>query len=128
MRSGRRPAIRIAKRYQICYLIGMNAGRTLRHARRRAELSQRELASRVALSQPAIARIESGRVTPRVDTLERLLNACGEALTATDRLGIGVDRSLIREELKLTPRQRIEGAAAGAMAVDQLRRGMRRAK
>lgn len=106
----------------------MNAGRTLRHARRRAKLSQRELANRVAMSQPAIARIESGRVTPRVDTLERLLNACGAALAITDRLGIGVDRSLIREELKLTPRQRIEGAAAGAMAVDQLRGGMRRAK
>jgi len=50
----------------------MDAARTLRDARRRAHLTQRALASRSGIPQPAIARIERGTVVPRVDTLDRL--------------------------------------------------------
>ena len=85
----------------------MNSGRTLRLARRRKGLTQRQLAERSGVPQPAIARIESGTVTPRVDSLERLLRSCGEALEARPALGIGVDRSLIREMLRLSPTERL---------------------
>ncbi len=44
---------------------------------------------------------------PRVDTLTRLLSACGESLEALPTLGIGIDRSLIREMLRLTPAERL---------------------
>lgn len=60
------------------------------------------------VKQPAIARIESDQVSPRVDTLDRLLRACGADLEPTRRLGVGVDRTMIRELLKLTPRERVE--------------------
>lgn len=42
--------------------------------RKGAGLSQRELALRTGVAQPTIARIEGGRVDPRVTTLERLLS------------------------------------------------------
>ncbi len=98
----------------------MNTATTLRNARRAAGLSQRELAHRAGLAQPAIARIESGGVVPRVDTLERLLRVCGHGLEVTRRAGAGVDRSVIRELLRLTPRQRLDLAVTEAHNLDRV--------
>lgn len=98
----------------------MNTATTLRNARRAAGLSQRELARRARVAQPAIARIESGGVVPRVDTLEGLLRACGHNLEVTRRAGAGVDRSVIRELLRLTPRQRLDLAVTEANNLDRL--------
>lgn len=92
----------------------MEAWIALRKARHGAGLSQRELAKRVGMPQPAIARIEQGRVTPRVDTLTRLLAACGQALSTTPRLGAGVDRTVIRQLLKLSARERLDLAVVEA--------------
>ncbi|PWR10468.1 GNAT family N-acetyltransferase [Micromonospora acroterricola] len=50
----------------------------LRALRRRADLSQRELAARSGVPQATLARIESGRATdPRFRTVERLVRAAG---------------------------------------------------
>ncbi len=86
----------------------MDAARVLRYARRRAGLTQRQLAGRSGVAQPAIARIESGTSVPRVDLLDRLLEACGLGLEVEPRPGIGVDRTLPAELLKVPPRRRIE--------------------
>jgi transcriptional regulator with XRE-family HTH domain len=59
------------------------------------------------VAQPTVARIEGGQEVPRVDTLARLLQACGESLEVRPRLGAGVDRSLIREMLRRTPAERL---------------------
>ena len=48
--------------------------------RRRAGLSQKELARKMATSQPVIARLESGRVHPSMRTLQRVANATGSRL------------------------------------------------
>jgi predicted transcriptional regulator len=98
----------------------MDAATTLRNARRAAGLSQRELARRADVAQPAVARIESGAVIPRVDTLERLLRACGHTLELARRAGAGVDRSVMRELLRLTPRQRLDLAVSEARNLDRL--------
>jgi predicted transcriptional regulator len=97
----------------------MDTGRALRVARRRGGLSQRALADRAGVPQPAIARIERGTVVPRVDTLDRLLNACGHSLEVEHRLGVGVDRTVIRELLRLTPRERIQRAAQEAAFLER---------
>ncbi len=49
----------------------------VREARRRAALSQRELAERAGTTQSAIARLETGRSTPSFDTVLRLVRLCG---------------------------------------------------
>lgn len=49
----------------------------IRIARRRAELSQQELAGRATTSQAAISAYESGRRSPSVETLARVLAAAG---------------------------------------------------
>ena len=82
----------------------------LRYARRRAGLTQRALAERAAVYQPAIARIESGAVSPQLDTLTQLLHAAGATLEIAPLAGAGVDRTLIRAALALTPEERIRAA------------------
>lgn len=104
----------------------MEVAAALRHARREAKLSQRALASKAGVAQPAIARIESGAVVPRVDTLENLLRACDATLEVGPMLGAGVDRSLIREMLSLTPRERLERAAREANNLQRLLEAARR--
>jgi predicted transcriptional regulator len=89
----------------------MDAGRMLRHARRRAGLSQRALAVRAGVPQPAVARIEAGAISPRVSTLLGLLMAAGSTLEVAPRLGAGVDRTLIRATLARSPEDRIRAAA-----------------
>jgi uncharacterized protein len=59
----------------------MHAAALLKTARRRAGLTQRELASRTGLPQTSIARIETGHTDPRLGTLARLLAGCGETAT-----------------------------------------------
>ena len=48
--------------------------------RRRAGLTQKELARRMGTTQPVVARLESGRTRPSMRTLERLAQATGSRL------------------------------------------------
>jgi transcriptional regulator with XRE-family HTH domain len=93
----------------------------LRYARRRAGLSQRALAARAGVPQPAIARIERGAVMPRLDTLAALLEATGNTLELAPLAGVGVDRSLIRASLARTPEHRIRAAGRAARALAAFR-------
>lgn len=86
----------------------------VRFCRLRAGLTQRELANQAGISQPALARVESGRVIPRLDTIQRLLGACGMSLEPLPRAGAGIDRTTIRRMLALTPRQRLKVATKEA--------------
>ena len=49
-------------------------------ARTNASLSQAELAARLGTTQSAIARLESGRVSPSLSTLRRFAEATGTQL------------------------------------------------
>jgi transcriptional regulator with XRE-family HTH domain len=93
-------------------------GRILRYARHRAGLTQREVADRAQVPQPAIARIESGGVSPRLSTLLPLIEATGFALELAPRIGEGVDRTLIRSSLDRSPEERIRAATAAARNLD----------
>jgi transcriptional regulator with XRE-family HTH domain len=98
----------------------MDAARVLRQARRRAGLTQRELAARAGVAQSVVGRIETGAVIPRVDTLDRLLAAAGQALESTPRPGRGLDRTGYREHLESSPRARVERAARDARGLARL--------
>lgn len=56
------------------------AGRLLFDARRRAGLTQDELARRVGVARPLITQYETGRKDPSLTTLSRLIAACGMEL------------------------------------------------
>jgi transcriptional regulator with XRE-family HTH domain len=60
----------------------LDLGGALRALRRRADLSQRQLAARAGVPQATVARIESGRANnPSFRTVERLVRAAGEVLS-----------------------------------------------
>jgi transcriptional regulator with XRE-family HTH domain len=113
-------------RYQRATLDEMTAAEMLREARRVARLTQRQLAQRAGMPQATVGRIEAGTVSPRVDTLEHLLRAAGRELRVGTRPGMGIDRSQIRELLRLTARQRLELAASDAEGIGRLTTGRAR--
>jgi len=99
----------------------------IREARRRAGLSQRELAERAGTTQSAIARLETGRSTPSFDTVLRLVRLCGLDLDVMLVERDGSDWAQAKDLFALTPAQRvadgiqtantmlkIQGAARGA--------------
>ncbi len=96
-------------------------------ARRRAGLSQRELARRSGIPQPSISRIERGLGSPTVNTLERLLRTCEMELEPVDLPGEDdVDWGRIRARLRMTPDERIRAAAADWRRLQSRRRRARR--
>lgn len=93
----------------------------MRMARRRAGLTQRELARRANVPQATISRIENAVVSPTVDTLDPLIRACGMELLVDERAGIGVDRSQLIERLRLSPAERATSSIAATAGVRRLR-------
>jgi predicted transcriptional regulator len=104
----------------------MLASTALWHARRRAGLTQRELAAIAGVAQSTVARIESGAIDPRVSTLDGLLRSCGEELRAVERIGVGEDRSLARESLRRTAAERLRQAVHYGNAVERMAAHARR--
>ena len=59
----------------------------MRRLRRIADLSQKQLAQAAAVSQPAIARIESGTLVPSFAVFQRIVRATGHYLAVVDEDG-----------------------------------------
>jgi transcriptional regulator with XRE-family HTH domain len=76
-------------------------------ARRRARLTQRELADRLGTHQPVVARWETGRTTPDFATVEKVLSACGFHLSVALSPVDEHDDVLIERELRRTPHERL---------------------
>lgn len=55
----------------------MRGNHLIREGRRRAGLTQTELARRVGTTQSAIARLERGKGSPTLERISELLAACG---------------------------------------------------
>lgn len=76
-------------------------GRMTRWARKRAGMTQHDLARAVGMPQPSIARIERGVVVPRMTTLVTILEATGHRLEV-EAAGPPVDHEAIRHRLGLS--------------------------
>ena len=87
-------------------------------------MSQAALGKAAGVPQSTVARIELGKLSPRAETLERLLRAAGQTLSTEPRIGIGVDRSLIREFLQLTAGQRVRRLKGEARSLRLLDRAV----
>lgn len=103
----------------------MTASDLIREARSRAGLTQADLALRLGTTQSAIARWESGSVSPRVDTLQRILAVCGARLAAHLEWGDEEDRRQIRERLAWPPQQRLDYLVS-MLAFEETARGAQR--
>jgi uncharacterized protein len=100
------------------------ASTLLRTARRRANLTQAQLAERAGLSQAEVARLERAGSNPTAATLERLLRATGHRLELR-RLD-AVDETQLRARLALTPAERLAALETSQRNLTRLARGARR--
>lgn len=96
----------------------------VREARKRAGLTQIELAKRAGVPQSTVARVESGTRTPSTDLVERLVRAAGYEI----RVGLGEPdpetAALFERTLRRSPEERLADAARAARFVLRGRRAM----
>jgi transcriptional regulator with XRE-family HTH domain len=86
----------------------MDSGQLVREARRRAGLTQRQLATRARVSQPTVARIERGEVGPSLERVLELVRAAGFDL---DVRVVPLDEdalALAEQNLARSPDQRLD--------------------
>ncbi len=86
---------------------GAGVASLIRQARHEAQLSQAELAERIGTTQSAVSRWERGHEEPRLSSLHSILAACGKRATLHVE-SIDVDRAQIRQQLAMTPQQRLD--------------------
>jgi transcriptional regulator with XRE-family HTH domain len=94
----------------------------VREARRRAELTQAELAARVGTTQSAIARLEAGATSPSLARIDDLVRACGLSLAVGLSTVDEDEWQRARRNLALTPDQRVRNMLAAARFVEAARR------
>jgi len=73
---------------------------SLKEARKKREWTQRDLVSRIGLTQRHVSGIESGKIVPRYDTLLELVRILDHDLLMVPRALVPVVQSLIRDHLK----------------------------
>lgn len=95
----------------------------IREARRRAGLTQAELARRVGTSQPAIARYERARAMPDLPTLHRIVEACGLELRLELAEPDPQREAAAKTALERTPEERLHANTRQAELVHALRHG-----
>lgn len=99
----------------------MSVSRLIRDARLEAGLSQAELAHRMGVTQPVVARLENPGSNPRIRTLERIAAVLGRRVEIGLEPGLPeVDETQIRRNLRLTPTQRLEQLEHAVRNVDGL--------
>ena len=106
----------------------MIGGELVREARRRAGLTQRELAERAGTTQSAIARLESGRNSPSFEQVERLLKLCGFSMIVS--LATYDDSHLVQAKANLRrgePEERLRHMTAVTNQWRKLQRDVRSA-
>jgi transcriptional regulator with XRE-family HTH domain len=90
----------------------MIGGRLVREARRRAGVTQEELARRAGTTQSAIARLESGRSQPGLESTRRLVRLCGLDVEIRLVPADNSDWSVARANLALSVDDRVRQHAA----------------
>lgn len=95
----------------------------VREARRRAGLTQAQLAERAGTSQPAIARYERATALPDLDTLHRIAEACGLELRLELTEPDAQREAAARAALERTVEERLQENERQIELVQALRNG-----
>jgi transcriptional regulator with XRE-family HTH domain len=95
----------------------------VKEARKRAGLTQAQLAERAGTTQSVISRLERGATTPSMETISGLVRACGFDLEV--RLAQHDDSehdwSIAQMNLTLSPTQRVRQVEAWVNFVEEAR-------
>lgn len=100
-------------------------GAFIRDMRRRAGLTQAQLATRIGTTQSAVARWERGATSPTLASARRVMDACSLDLSIRGEPQVDPDEwTLIERNRTLTPEQRFDHAVAAARFVIAGRQAM----
>jgi transcriptional regulator with XRE-family HTH domain len=80
-----------AQKAYLAAKLAFDLGASVRELRRASGMTHRELAAAAGMSQPAVARFESGGTVPTIPLLERLAAAVDAELTVSVRPRTGPD-------------------------------------
>jgi transcriptional regulator with XRE-family HTH domain len=105
----------------------MQGGSLIREARRRSELTQRELAGRLGTTQSAIARIERGGSEPSYERVLEAVRACGLELVPELLPIDDSDWSVASTNLAVDPSARVRRHQAALLFARAGRKAMARA-
>ena len=96
----------------------------IREARQAGGLSQAALAERLSTTQSAVSRWERGHDEPRLSTLDAIIRACGRELVLSSEVATNddVDRAQIRQQLAMTPDERLASVANVSTFVASVKR------
>ena len=86
----------------------MIANHLIRQARKRAGLTQAELAANAGTTQSAVARWESGGASPSLETLQRIVEACGLELRYGLAPAGSTEWALAQSNVALSHQQRLD--------------------
>jgi transcriptional regulator with XRE-family HTH domain len=95
-------------------------GELIREARLRSGLTQQDLADRLGTSQSVIARWESGRRSPTVETLLRAVRSCGLDLSMSVVSYDHDHELMIRRNLTLPPGARLDKLVEDRKGIQEL--------
>jgi len=115
-------ALLLLFQYHLCYDWLMTAGLLIGEARKRAGLTQAELAHRLGSHQSVVARWETGRTNPDFATVQRVIRAAGFELGVSLHPLDDHDLALVRRELKLLPHERLSGMVEAVNQIEAMSR------
>ena len=92
----------------------------IREARRRAGLTQAQLAARLGTTQAAVARLERPGANPTLATLQEAVSAAGHRLGAR-LVPSSVDDTLIASNLRRSPAERLQRFESAHASLARLR-------
>lgn len=98
----------------------MIGGRLIVEARKRAGLTQAQLAERMGTHQSVVARWENGGTTPTCETVVRAVRAAGFDLGVSLSPLDDHDLALIRRELALLPHERLSDMVEAMRALNNM--------
>ncbi|MEX1263089.1 MAG: helix-turn-helix transcriptional regulator [Actinomycetota bacterium] len=102
----------------------MRGGDLIREARRRARLTQRELAARLGTTQSAIARLETGGTEPSYERVVQAVRVCGFDLLPRLLPADDADWSVASTNLAVDPDTRVRRHQAALRFAEAGRRAM----
>ncbi len=104
----------------------MRGGSIIREARKRAGLTQRQLAELLTTTQAVVARWETGKSSPAFDRVVQAVRACDLDLSVRIVNRDDEHSLLIDDALRLAPVERLERLARSRSALEGLAANVRR--
>jgi transcriptional regulator with XRE-family HTH domain len=99
----------------------MRGNHLVREARRRAGLTQTELAARTGTTQSAIARLERGHGSPTLERISKLVAACGFEVEVRLVPQVPEAQAQVRANASLAPAKRIAKSLGAVRLAEELR-------